>query len=315
MNRIGIPKAFFYHKHHVLWESFFDALNIDYIVSPDTNKQIIEAGTSLAIDEACLSSKIYLGHIDWLVDRCDRILVPRISSYGTAGSVCTKFEAIYDLVKNTFRDRDIKLLNYNLDPKNSEKEMKAFLRMGKMLGKKKPAVMLAYLLARQAEKTARQMEQYEQSSLLQKPGIKILVVSHRYNVCDKWIGEPVLKILEEMDTLPIIADYANSREALVRSAEISQTLPWAFNKELSGAVAMLREQVDGIILMSTFPCGPDSLANEILIRRVKDKPILNLVLDGQEGRAGLETRLESFIDIIRYRQDELIQQAVEGDIK
>jgi predicted nucleotide-binding protein (sugar kinase/HSP70/actin superfamily) len=118
-----------------------------------------------------------------------------------------------------------------------------------------------------------------------------------------------------MDTLPIIADYANSREALVRSAEISQTLPWAFNKELSGAVAMLREQVDGIILMSTFPCGPDSLANEILIRRVKDKPILNLVLDGQEGRAGLETRLESFIDIIRYRQDELIQQAVEGDIK
>lgn len=312
MYKIGIPRAFLYHKYHVLWESFFDALNIEYIISPDTNKQIIDAGTSLAIDEACLSSKVYLGHVDWLVDRCDRILVPRISNYGSAGTVCTKFEAIYDVVKNTFRDRDIKLLNYNLDPRNSEKELKAFLGLGKMLGKKKPAVMLAYLLAKQAEKTARQIEEHDQNSILHKPGIKLLIVAHRYNVCDKWIGEPVLKILEEMNAVPIIADHANSREALARSAEISETLPWAFNKELAGAVAMLKNQVDGIILMSTFPCGPDSLANEILLRRVKDKPVLNLVLDGQEGRAGLETRLESFIDIIKYRKEELMQEAPLG---
>lgn len=304
MLKIGIPRAFLYHKYHVLWQSFFDALDIECVISPETNKDIVDRGTSLAIDEACLSSKVYLGHIDWLLTRCDRILVPRISSYGSAGTVCTKFEAIYDVVHNTFRDQSINLLHYNLDPRNSEREMKAFLRIGKSLGKKKTACIMAYLVAKQAEKTAQLLEQHELEKTLEKQGTKILLVAHRYNVCDRWIGEPVVQTLQDMGAIPIVADHINTRDALARSGEISQTLPWAFNRELTGAVAMLRDQVDGIILMSTFPCGPDSLANEILIRRVKDTPILNLVVDGQEGRAGLETRLESFIDIIRWRQEE-----------
>lgn len=61
--------------------------------------------------------------------------------------------------------------------------------------------------------------------------------------------------------------------------------------------------------MSTFPCGPDSLVNEIVIRRVRDLPVLNLLIDGQEGTAGLETRLESFVDIIHFKREEDITLA------
>lgn len=107
-----------------------------------------------------------------------------------------------------------------------------------------------------------------------------------------------------MVTVPIIGDIAPKREALAKSTEISETLPWAFNKELVGSIPIYKDRVDGIILMSAFPCGPDSLVNEILIRRVKDKPILNLMIDGQEGNAGIETRLESFVDIIRFNKDD-----------
>jgi len=59
--------------------------------------------------------------------------------------------------------------------------------------------------------------------------------------------------------------------------------------------------VDGIIVMSAFPCGPDAMVNEMIQRKIKNVPILNLTLDGQSGSAGIETRLESFIDIIRFR--------------
>lgn len=41
----------------------------------------------------------------------------------------------------------------------------------------------------------------------------------------------------------------------------------------------------------------------MIIRRFKEKPTINLVLDGQEGTAGMETRLESFVDIIKLRKD------------
>ena len=66
-----------------------------------------------------------------------------------------------------------------------------------------------------------------------------------------------------------------------------------------------KNQVDGVILLSAFPCGPDAMVNEMLLRRCKGIPILQLVLDGQSGTAGIETRLESFVDIIRLKEGKL----------
>ena len=72
-----------------------------------------------------------------------------------------------------------------------------------------------------------------------------------------------------------------------------------------GSIALHRDQVDGIILLSAFPCGPDAMVNELLVRRLKGIPVLNMVLDGQSGTAGVETRLESFVDIIRFKEGSL----------
>ncbi len=77
---IGIPKSLLYHRYNTLWESFFEYLDIDTITSPSTNKEILEEGIKYANDEACLSLKIYLGHIKYLANKCDYILIPRIES-------------------------------------------------------------------------------------------------------------------------------------------------------------------------------------------------------------------------------------------
>ena len=152
--KIGIPRAFLYYKYHHLWENFLDGLAVEYIVSPETNKDIVNRGMNAAIDEACLSSKIYLGHVDWLIGKCDYILVPRISGFGSAGTVCTKFNAIYDVVINTFRDRDIRIVDYNIDDKITENEMLAFVSIGKQLGKKKSQCVWAYIEEKQFEKVS-----------------------------------------------------------------------------------------------------------------------------------------------------------------
>ena len=44
------------------------------------------------------------------------------------------------------------------------------------------------------------------------------------------------------------------------------------------------------------------MTNELLTRRLHGIPVLNLVLDAQTGTAGIETRLESFLDIINFKQ-------------
>ena len=73
---IGIPRAMLYHRYSVLWDSFFSGLGIGTVVSEPTTKGILEEGTSYAIDEACLATKIFLGHVKSLIGKCDYILIP-----------------------------------------------------------------------------------------------------------------------------------------------------------------------------------------------------------------------------------------------
>ena len=65
------------------------------------------------------------------------------------------------------------------------------------------------------------------------------------------------------------------------------------------SVNYYKDKVDGIILISSFPCGPDSLSNELIIRKVKNIPIISLVFEDLNSETGIITRLESFIDIIK----------------
>lgn len=307
--KIGIPRAFLYYKYHVLWETFFEELGIEYIVSPETNKDILKRGTMHAIDESCLSSKIYTGHVDYLIDKCDYIFIPRVATLGShKDTVCSKFQAIYDVINNTYREKDLKILYYSIDVINKDTELKAFLKMGKFLGKKKVQIMKAYYIAKQAEKTAKMIEINNQNNLFKSDNPKILIVSHPYNIYDEYVGKPITNTLKELGCEPILACVVDEKQARDRAKKISKTLPWTFNKELVGAIDIYKDKVDGIILASSFPCGPDSLVNEMIIRRFKGKPIINLTLDGQEGTAGLETRLESFVDIIKIRKNEVVNE-------
>ena len=74
------------------------------------------------------------------------------------------------------------------------------------------------------------------------------------------------------------------------------------NREIIGSIMQLHSAVDGILLVSAFPCGPDSMTDDAIIRCIQGKPILNLTVDAQTGTAGLETCVESFVDILRHQK-------------
>jgi len=65
------------------------------------------------------------------------------------------------------------------------------------------------------------------------------------------------------------------------------------------------DSIDGIIHVASFGCGPDSFTGEIIERQVRRRgnlPFLNLTIDEHTGEAGVITRLEAFIDMIRWRR-------------
>ena len=237
-----------------------------------------------------------------LVRKCDYILIPRISSFGHHRNMCTRFEALPDLTQTVFRDSGQKFLTYDVDELSKHSEEAAFLDLGRSVGCPPKAVKRAYQRAKKAELAQHKAEVQAQEALFRQEGLKILIAAHSYVAEDPCMGKPVTDYLRGAGVLPLRADLVDREGALKRSRDLSPTCKWEINREILGGIVQHRADVDGMILLSAFPCGPDAMVNELILRRVKGIPILNLVLDSQSGAAGVETRLESFIDIIRFKE-------------
>jgi predicted nucleotide-binding protein (sugar kinase/HSP70/actin superfamily) len=58
------------------------------------------------------------------------------------------------------------------------------------------------------------------------------------------------------------------------------------------------DRIDGIVFLLPFNCGPDGDVARHLAQTT-EKPLLTLVLDELQSSAGLVTRLEAFVDLLR----------------
>ena len=293
--KIGIPRSLFYYYYKDIWKLFFNEFNIELIVSPPTNKKIMENGSKYSTDEMCISMKNYIGHVHYLLDKCDYILVPRISNYGNDNQTCTNFLATFDIINNIL---ETKLLNYNINLENNETEEKGLIKIVTKFGYSKEYATKVYKNAvkKITEKNNKLIK--ENIKKLESSKKKILLIGHPYNIYDNLIGKDIIKYLESNDIEIIYSDLFHKDITNELSKKLSYSLYFKYNKENIGAIPLVIDKIDGIIFISTFPCGPDSLANELVFRKIK-KPYLNLIIDDLDSLTGIETRIESFIDIIK----------------
>ena len=213
-----------YYRYRVLWRTFFAELDMETVVSAPTDREILEQGTALAIDEACLSLKIYLGHAAALMGKCDYILAPRVSSLGRHRSFCTRFESMPDLVRNVFRASGQKLLTYEVDEGMQRKdEESAFLEMGRSLGCPAKAVKRAYRLAKKADAAAWKERVQKHEQRYKTEGMKVLIAAHSYVAEDPYMGRPVTDYLKQAGVIPVRADIVDRDAALKHSRELSPT--------------------------------------------------------------------------------------------
>lgn len=297
--KIGIPRAFLYYRYYILWKNFFEKLNCHIVLSPETNKEIVNIGTNFSIDESCLASKIYIGHVAYLIDRCDYVLIPRIENYGIKEKVCVKFNGLFDIAKNLFPN--IKILSYNIDKIKLKFEFIEYIKIGLKVNKNILKVIISYIIAKQKQKKQQIIDNITQNRKLNNNKLKILLVGHSYNIYDKYLSGNIINYLNNNDIQIIYADKMDKKISKEYAYELSNTLYWTYSKELIGSVGYYKEIYDGVIFLTTFPCGVDSLVNELIIRKVT-KPTLNIILDSQTSEIGLETRLESFIDVLKERK-------------
>lgn len=300
--KVGIPRALLYYRYGVLWKNYLESLGVNVILSPETNHEIVDLGVNNTIDECCLSYKIYIGHALYLSEKCDYLLISRVCDYGKKDKSCTRLNGIYDNLRCLLPES--MLLDIDIEHTKHKYQFMSLLKIGLKFTKNPIKIISSYIYALKKQKTYDITKEQETKNKLSKSNKKILIMSHFYNVKDKYISGYIIDYLEKNNITPIFSNYLNKKTATKFSEYFSNTLYWKYSKEMIGVLYYYYHQVDGLIFISTYPCGVDSLVNNLAIRKNKQLPILNLLIDENITDLSLETKLESFIDILRGANNE-----------
>lgn len=296
---IGIPRALIYWKRPYFWESFFENLGFEALLSPPTNKEIVEMGVKVSDPEACFSNKVYWGHLLWLEGKCDLVFVPRLKTTEEKLEYCPKFFGLPDLSKILVKTP---ILTEIFDPRRENTE-KTFEKLGKKLNKNIKEVKKAVEAALSKEKGLKEKEAQEFFEKINSKKKKIVLISHPYNLYDEYVNLRMKEKLEKLGVEVIFVDETpisiNQKNRHKSASDIK--FHWEFAKEIMEKIkAILNYKIDGVIEISSFACGCDAVLKEFIEKEFKERkiPFLYLIIDEQAGEAGFQTRLEAFVDTL-----------------
>ena len=321
--QIGIPRAMSYHNFYPFWYGFFNFLGIDIVLSDFTTKQTMSTGASYVVSETCLPIKIYVGHVINLLDKgVDKIFVPSLQSVAHKIYNCSKIRGLPDLIRNVLK-RDFTMIEPTLDKSEKGHGLYSFLmeavapfnitdkELIKKASKAGWKVLNNFLVMTRsgvphkiALKNAIEDKMIINTNKKTYP-IKIAVVSHAYNLYDERVSMKIFDKLEALDVNVVTAENLTLEQTTEGILSIGTNIYWANEHEMTGAAGhyLQDNSIDGIITITAFGCGPDSLMIEKIARAAKQykKPHLNLTVDEQTGEAGFVTRIEAFVDML-YRK-------------
>lgn len=328
---IGIPRGMsFYHNYPFYW-GFFTDLGIKIVLSDMTTKQTMTRGSSLVVTETCLPIKVYVGHVLNLIDKgVDKILVPSIQSIAPKIYNCSKIRGLPDLVRNVVK-KDFTLIEATLDKSEKHHGLYDFLyeiasQFGitdmEMIKKASKAGWRNYnnfhimsksgMSYKKAMNYALQGKVFIENQTKEYP-ISIALISHGYNIFDERTSMKIFDKLEKMDVKVYSSLNLSNEQMDDGISSLGQEMYWANEREMTGCAGhyLKSAKIDGIITLTAFGCGPDSLMIEKITRKAKkfNKPILNLTIDEQTGEAGFITRLEAFVDMLfRKKRAKIINE-------
>jgi len=112
----------------------------------------------------------------------------------------------------------------------------------------------------------------------------------------KWLFRPL-----KIDPSIIVEERMARR---IAKPYIAYVLGGEEHQTITGTIRAARRGYDGVIHLYPFTCMPENICRTILPRVESefDIPVLNLCLDEHASPAGIATRLEAFVDLLKQRR-------------
>ena len=333
--RVGIPRALSYYTFFPLWKEFIEKLGFAVIVSSPTNRKILEDGIKETVNDACIPIKIYHGHVLDLAGRVDYIFAPRMVSADGQSTFCPKFLGLPDMVR--FVDVDLPPLidsRYNrsglpggllrffyavataLEVRNPLRISWAALSA---LGKQrlysnllqsgvKPSAAIKIVNGR--ERVQQRQPEEKISPGRKAESVNVALLGYPYAVFDPYISAGIYHKLVKLGVKVITYEQIPRKVMRRFSKVMPQNFFWYYSNQVCWAGLHLidaKTEVDGIIHITAFGCGPDAMVDKTLEIEAKkvELPFLSLVIDEHTGEGGVQTRVEAFVDMLKIKKSQV----------
>ncbi len=287
---IGLPRALCHFVHPGLWEAFFKGLGMEVLMSGATTRRTVEQAGLISESEHCLPVKMLDAHLAEIVDEVDMVFVPRILSTLAAHIACPKLGALPDVAAAQFGHKTAVLtIDINEDKVPLETSLRELGRKLKVGDATVDAAIRGGLQAMREERGAA-------VSRGGRANRRFLVLGHPYNLHDAYVSGPILRKLESLSVGVDLVTYDDREVA-------AGPIKWDACSIMYDTLRQLEpETCAGVIQLSSFNCGCDSVVGEIFRALLRDKgiPYMALVLDEHDAQAGVDTRLEAFVDSIGW---------------
>ncbi len=318
--RVGFPRALLYYYYYPFWRTFLSELGAEVVLSSPTSKNILEEGLKRAAEEICLPVKVAYGHLMDLAGKADCILLPRMVSVEKKEYICPKFLGLPDMVKQLSGLPELIAVDVNLYQGKGQ-ILEVVRRVGSVLGADYFAVLLALYKALSVHKRYFRLLSL---GLLPEEAMAVLedrveeirppagstavaVIGHPYNIYDGRAGLGITGHLASMGVKVFTPENVPAAAARRYAASLPKKLFWTLGQQMVGAAFSYMEdpRVCGIVHVAAFGCGPDSLTGELIERRARAAriPFLNLNIDEHTAETGILTRLEAFLDMVRWKKN------------
>jgi predicted nucleotide-binding protein (sugar kinase/HSP70/actin superfamily) len=303
--KIGCPSFGNYTK---LIEELGDYLHCEIIVPPPPTQRVIELGNSaLASELMCLPAKATLGS---MIQACEKGATDLIE-FDSCG-LCRQ-KAYWIL-----QQRALRKLGYNITVHPIR------LGLGTPSDLRRLIPSISYLSSWQAfiRALAWILKNEPQQQISEDSNqVRIGLVGEIYTILEDTVNKNLAKKLQKqgamVHTFLTLRYFINKRFHLPfqndPTMEIAQKKSYEmFPKNIGGhgneaitfTIYYALKGFDGVIHLMPMPCMPEATVSPVIddISRELHIPVMRLIIDTHTGEAGLDTRLEAFVDILRRKK-------------
>jgi len=300
--RIGIPRALTTHSLHPLYANFFSGLGMEVVLSG------IDADGDLKSNSGfCFPAQLAHGAVLDLARRnVELVFLPQITRMPHPNAcrdslLCPITQASPYFLAKAFPEA--RVLSPVLDFTGGYERCTALVELAvRELGPPRDVAARAWARAVRAQLDAERamldLGQRVLAGAIASGKPALLLAGHSYNAFTPEASQSIGRKLASMGVTAIPAD------CLVPAG--TGPTAWHFANQIMNAVALAKQHPNLFLLcVSNFSCTIDAFTHSMLASELGAKPYLLLEIDAATADAGVQTRLEAFLDIVNnYRAAE-----------